>query len=100
MLLACLVVGLPLMSASENRERDIVRTYYPKVWAVVGYSYNGAAWCVDCAHAEGIQEWADRPADVWAVMPAKFGDQPRPVFVSDLSDDLMSCDSCRELIDC
>lgn len=77
-----------------------MRTYYPKAWAIVGYTYNGAAWCADCAHNEGIKEWADRPADVWAVMPAKFGDQPRPVFVSDLSDELLSCDSCRELIDC
>lgn len=78
-----------------------MRTYYRKAWEVIGYTANGSAYCVTCARVLGLIDLADRDPQVWADWaPRSLGDQPRPVFVSDLSDDLMCCDSCSGLIDC
>jgi hypothetical protein len=57
-------------------------TYYVKAWTVIGYTYEGSAYCLE--HA-----WTEQD---------EYGLAPHPIFASDEYGD-MSCDICHEKIE-
>jgi hypothetical protein len=54
---------------------------YRKAWEVVGYTFNGSAYCPDCTNDHLYEN----------------GDAPAPVFVSDDYEG-MTCDKCGEAL--
>jgi hypothetical protein len=45
-----------------------MNTYARKAWHVIGYTWNGAAYCPDCApNPETVNQHGDTPAPVFAV---------------------------------
>lgn len=74
-----------------------MRTYYRKAWEVIGYVHDGAAFCLECAPPQWAEQ-SEISQENWVESRGYDSPQPRPVFVSDETDN-MTCDTCHGLID-
>ena len=59
------------------------RTPYRKAWEVIGYTFDGCAYCPQCADNLPTRN--------------EQGDSPTPVFLSDEFDG-HTCDTCHEVM--